>query len=50
MPLPQGHKEMGRIILPININEYWDMFQSQEALFGVESFFQYRKFRLIEET
>ena len=39
VPLPQGHKEMGRVIMPINIDEYWDMFQSQEALFNVETFF-----------
>ena len=26
VPLPQGHKEMGRLVMPFKVEEFWDLF------------------------
>jgi hypothetical protein len=42
VPMPPGHKEMGRIILPISVDEYYNMFHGVNAPYSFEKYFIYR--------
>jgi len=48
--MPAGHKEMGKIILPISVDEYYNMFHSDNAPYSFEKYFIYRGYGKIQIT
>lgn len=46
-PLPQGHNEVGKVVLPLSIDEFWDLFHADNGHYTFDKFFQYRGFRQI---
>ncbi len=47
-PLPPNLKEMGRLIMPFSVEEYWTLFHAKGASYTFEKFFQYRGFKKID--
>ena len=46
-PVPEGHKEAGKVVLALSIDEFWDLFHAENAPYTFDKFFQYRGFRQI---
>ena len=49
-PMPQGHKDLGKIIMPFSVDEFWSMFLAPDAPHTFEKLFQYLGFKKIEVT
>jgi len=45
--LPPDHKEMGRIILPCSVAEYWGLFHQSGCRFGFDAYYTFRGYRKI---
>ncbi len=48
LPLPQGHKEMGRLILPCSIEEYWSLFHDTGCRYGFDKYYEFRGYNKIQ--
>lgn len=46
-PLPQGHNEAGKVVFPLSIDEFWELFHADNAHYTFDKFFHYRGFRQI---
>ena len=47
VPLPPGHKEMGRIILPCSVEEYWNLFHNSGCKYGFDTYYVFRGYKKI---
>ncbi len=50
IPMPAGHKESGRIILPVSVEEFFNLFHAVDAPYTFERYFVYRGYKKIELT
>jgi hypothetical protein len=48
--MPQGHKETGRFILPVTVEEFYNLFHAEGAEYTFERYFVYRGYKKIEVT
>lgn len=48
VPLPQGHKETGRITFNISAEEFFTLFHAENAEYTFERYFVYRGYKKIE--
>lgn len=46
--MPVGHRETGRGILPISVDEFFNLFHAADAPYTFERYFVYRGYKKIE--
>jgi hypothetical protein len=50
IPIPAGHKEIGKVILPVTAEEFFHMFHSVGAPYNFDRYFVYRGYGKIVIT
>jgi len=48
--VPPGHKEMGRVILPVTADEFFNLFHETGAPYNFDRYFAYRGYGKIVIT
>ena len=50
LPVPQGHKEIGRVVLPVTADEFFTLFHDKGAPYNFDRYFVYRGYDKIVIT
>jgi len=50
IPVPQGHKEIGRVVLPVTADEFFTLFHDKGAPYNFDRYFVYRGYDKIVIT